>query len=103
MNDDLNTFLSTFNISEADFESSGLIWNDLLLIKQDYKSIKKELNLIARYIEEIKEMIAATIETIEINLNSNSFCLIVWYCFPMAEIMIVKLIIIIKSLKRGSV
>ncbi len=52
MNDDLNNFLAIFNISEKDFESTNLKWEDLQFIKKDHKKIKKELNLIARYIEE---------------------------------------------------
>lgn len=52
MNNDLNNFLAIFNISEKDFESTNLKWEDLQFIKKDYKKIKKELNLIARYIEE---------------------------------------------------
>lgn len=52
MKDDLNNFLTKFNISEKDFESTNLKWEDLQFIKEDYKKIKKELNLIARYIEE---------------------------------------------------
>ncbi len=52
MNDDLNDFLAIFNISEKDFESTNLKWEDLQSIKKDYKKIRKELSLIARYIEE---------------------------------------------------
>ncbi len=52
MNNDLNNFLAIFNISEKDFESTNLKWEDLQSIEEDYKKIKKELNLIARYIEE---------------------------------------------------
>jgi len=52
MNEELNNFLATFNISEQDFEFTNLKWEDLQSIKKDYKKIKKELNLIARYIEE---------------------------------------------------
>ena len=52
MNDDLNVFLEKFDISEKDFESTNLKWEDLLSIKEDYKKIRKELDLIARYIEE---------------------------------------------------
>lgn len=52
MNDDLNSFLVKFEISEKDFESTNLKWEDLQSIKKDYKKIKKELHLIARYIEE---------------------------------------------------
>jgi ppGpp synthetase/RelA/SpoT-type nucleotidyltranferase len=52
MNDDLNVFLEKFDISEKDFESTNLKWEDLQSIKEDYKKIRKELDLIARYIEE---------------------------------------------------
>ena len=52
MNDDLNIFLEKFDISEKDFESTNLKWEDLQSIKEDYKKIRKELDLIARYIEE---------------------------------------------------
>ena len=52
MNDDLNIFLAKFDISEKDFESTNLKWGDLQFIEKDYKKIIKELNLIARYIEE---------------------------------------------------
>jgi ppGpp synthetase/RelA/SpoT-type nucleotidyltranferase/uncharacterized protein YoxC len=52
MNDDLKIFLEKFNISEQDFESTNLKWEDLLAVKADYKKIRKELKLIARYIEE---------------------------------------------------
>ncbi|MFA6193546.1 MAG: hypothetical protein WC726_01650 [Parcubacteria group bacterium] len=52
MNDDLNIFLEKFDISEKDFESTNLKWEDLRSIKEDYKKIRKELDLIARYIEE---------------------------------------------------
>jgi len=52
MNDDLKSFLAKFDISEKDFESTNLKWEDLQIIRRDYRKIKKELNLIARYIEE---------------------------------------------------
>jgi len=52
MNEDLNNFLATFNISGQDFESTKLKWEDLQAIKKDYKKIKKELYIIAGYIEE---------------------------------------------------
>lgn len=52
MNDDPNIFLAKFDISEKDFESTKLRWEDLQSIKKDYRKIKKELNLIARYMEE---------------------------------------------------
>ncbi len=52
MNDALNIFLAKFDISEKDFESTNLKWEDLQFIEKDYKKIRKELNLIARYIEE---------------------------------------------------
>jgi ppGpp synthetase/RelA/SpoT-type nucleotidyltranferase len=52
MNDDLNVFLEKFDISEKDFESTNLKWEDLQSIREDYKKIRKELDLIARYIEE---------------------------------------------------
>src|SRR5665647_2186285 len=52
MNDDLKSFLAKFDILEKDFESTNLKWEDLQSIRKDYKKIKKELNLIARYIEE---------------------------------------------------
>jgi len=52
MNAELKIFLDKFNISEQDFESTNLTWEDLLAVKIDYKKIRKELKLIARYIEE---------------------------------------------------
>ncbi|MDP2930844.1 MAG: RelA/SpoT domain-containing protein [bacterium] len=48
----MNIFLAKFDISEKDFESTNLRWEDLQFIEKDYKKIRKELNLIARYIEE---------------------------------------------------
>ncbi|MCX6761077.1 MAG: hypothetical protein NTZ84_03190 [Candidatus Nealsonbacteria bacterium] len=48
----MNNFLTKFNISEKDFESTNLKWEDLQFIEKDYKKIIKELNLIAGYIEE---------------------------------------------------
>src|SRR5665647_3401502 len=50
--DTLKSFLAKFDISEKDFESTNLKWEDLQIIRKDYRKIKKELNLIARYIEE---------------------------------------------------
>ena len=52
MTDELKNFLVAFNISERDFASTNLRWEDLQAIKKDYKKIRKELTVIARYIEE---------------------------------------------------
>ncbi|MBP9749843.1 MAG: hypothetical protein KBD21_03880 [Candidatus Pacebacteria bacterium] len=48
----LNTFLQEFKISEDDFERTQLRWEDLQDIKHDYKTLTKELELIAHYIED---------------------------------------------------
>lgn len=52
MHEDLEKFLRVYQISGADFERANLRWDELLAIRSDYKSITKELNLIARYIED---------------------------------------------------
>lgn len=52
MNEELKVFLSKFEIAETDFEFTNLKWSELQLIKRDYKKIRKELNLVARYIED---------------------------------------------------
>jgi putative GTP pyrophosphokinase len=52
MTRDLNTFLEEFKISHEDLTAAGLDWDELLEIKKDYRSIRRELYLITRYIEE---------------------------------------------------
>ncbi|MBP9760593.1 MAG: RelA/SpoT domain-containing protein [Candidatus Pacebacteria bacterium] len=52
MFDDLHKFLREFKISEDDFSETHLRWDELQAIRKDYCGIIKELNLIARYIED---------------------------------------------------
>jgi putative GTP pyrophosphokinase len=47
---ELKAFLERFNISEADFKSTGLDWTELLKIKEDYEEYLPELNAPANYL-----------------------------------------------------
>ncbi|MFA9372349.1 MAG: hypothetical protein ACERIH_11625 [Labilibaculum antarcticum] len=41
---DLTDFLEHFNFSQSDFESTGLDWDNLVKIKEDYELFQKELS-----------------------------------------------------------
>jgi ppGpp synthetase/RelA/SpoT-type nucleotidyltranferase len=50
--EELNSFLAHFNISKKDFESTGLVWDDLLKVMSDYEIFKQDLLPPAHYLIE---------------------------------------------------
>lgn len=48
----LEDFLDEFNLSSEEFESTGLVWKDLLKIQKDYENFKPELTPPANYLIE---------------------------------------------------
>lgn len=50
--DNLSDFLVHFNITQAEFQSTKLVWSDLLKIRFDYESFKLELTPPANYLIE---------------------------------------------------
>lgn len=46
----LSEFLKQFNISQSDFDSTGLNWQELLVLKADYEKFMQELKAPANYL-----------------------------------------------------
>lgn len=45
---DQNTFLNTFNLSEADLEQAGITWEELTLIAEEYGKVERSLREIGK-------------------------------------------------------
>ena len=45
---DQNTFLNTFNLSEADLEQAGITWEELTLIAEEYGKVERPLREIGK-------------------------------------------------------
>ena len=50
---DFQTFLDTFRFSEEQFQKSGIAWDELLAIADDYGRLVPELETVGRYVVDI--------------------------------------------------